>query len=130
MGLLQDQESPLVLKEPAGAWGQAPVCVSSLQRPSVWWDQKVSEAAANGGTRPEDIAGAPLGGCWAPKGNMEDCGGPEPGMQMSSGCSCFTEPLQCPLLIKCDMPPVGQGEMFTGSSSRVTKQGKEGQIRS
>lgn len=34
----------------------------------------------------------------------------------------------CPLLSKPNIPPVGTGEAFTGSSSSLTNQGKEGKI--
>ena len=58
--------------------------------------------------------------------DTDDCGGPEPGMEMASCCSCLVKSLQCPLLTKCDMPPAGRGEVFTGSSTRMKSRAKKG----
>lgn len=69
------------------------------------------------GAWPEDTARAHRAGGWAPKMNTDGCGGPEPGMEMASCCSRLVKSLQCPLLTKCEVPPAGQGEMFTGSST-------------
>ena len=48
--------------------------------------------------------------------------------QEGESSSRLAESPQRPLLAKRHIPPAGQEEVFTGSRSSVTKQGKEGQL--